>query len=110
MESTSLNELADRLLVSAGEEHSRRAAATVHGGRHHSLQQTVIALTAGAQLSEHESPGEATLQVLRGAVRLTADSGEWTGRPGELVVIPPERHGLTADEDSAVLLTVVKDA
>jgi quercetin dioxygenase-like cupin family protein len=48
--------------------------------------------------------------VLRGAVRLTADSGEWTGIPGQLVVIPPERHGLTADEDSVVLLTVVKDA
>ena len=110
MESTALSDLSDQLLATAHAEHSGRAATTLHGGRHHALRQTVIALTAGSKLSDHESPGEATLQVLRGAVRLTADSEEWSGGPGDLVVIPPERHGLTADEDSVVLLTVVKDA
>lgn len=108
MEHTKLSDLADRLLAEAKQEHSGRAAATLHGGRHHSLRQTVVALAAGSQLSEHESPGEATLQVLRGAVRLTAGSGDWTGGAGDLVVIPPERHGLSAEEDSVVLLTVVK--
>ena len=108
MESTELTTLSDGLLAEAGSAHSGRAAATLHGGRHHALRQTVIALVAGSELSEHESPGEATLHVLRGRVVLTSGSGEWDGGPGELVVIPPERHGLRADEDSIVLLTVAK--
>ena len=41
------------------------------GGHDHRLRQTLIALTAGQELAEHESPGEATLYVLAGAVRLT---------------------------------------
>jgi quercetin dioxygenase-like cupin family protein len=110
MEATTLTQLGDQLLVQAREQHSGRAAATVHGGRHHSLRQTVIALTAGSELAEHESPGEATLHVLRGGVRLTAESGDGTGSTGDLLVIPPERHALSADEDSVVLLTVVKPA
>ena len=110
MDLTRLTELADQLLGQARNEHSGRAAATVHGGRHHSLRQTVIALTAGSELAEHESPGEATLQVLRGRVRLTAESGEGNGSAGDLLVIPPERHGLSAVEESVVLLTVVKPA
>jgi quercetin dioxygenase-like cupin family protein len=32
----------------------------------------VLALDAGSSLDEHESPGEATIQVLRGQIRLTA--------------------------------------
>jgi len=80
----------------------------VHGGREHSLRQTLIALTAGSELAEHESPGEATLHVLRGEVRLNAESGGGNGITGDLLVIPRERHALHADEDSVVLLTVVK--
>jgi|SRR3954447_8661547 quercetin dioxygenase-like cupin family protein len=110
MESTGLTELAERLLADARTAHSGRAAETVHGGRHHALRQTVIALAANAELSEHESPGEATLQVLRGRVSMTAGSGDWIGGPGDLAVIPPERHALTAHEESVVLLTVVKPA
>ena len=50
-------------------------------GRHeHALRQTVLALTAGSSLDEHENPGEATVQVLRGRVRLTAGEVSW-GRP-----------------------------
>jgi quercetin dioxygenase-like cupin family protein len=109
MESTPLAELGEELLGEARLSHSGRAASTLHGGRHHALRQTVIALTAGSSLSEHESPGEATLHVLRGRVRLSAGPDEWPGGPGELVVIPPARHALTADEDAVVLLTVAKD-
>jgi quercetin dioxygenase-like cupin family protein len=85
-----------------------RAAETVYGGHEHQLRQTVIALTSGSSLSEHESPGEATLQVLSGRVRLTAGDDSWDGRRGDLLLIPPTRHALTADEDAVVLLTVVK--
>lgn len=70
----------------------------------------MIALTAGAALSDHESPTEATLHVLRGRVVLTTADGDpdgsWKGAEGDLVTIPSTRHGLTAEEDSAILLTV----
>jgi quercetin dioxygenase-like cupin family protein len=110
MESTNLTELADHLIEEARSGPSGRAAVTLHGGRGHALRQTVIALTEGAELAEHESPGEATLHVLSGRVRLTSGSGEWEGWSGELVVIPPERHALAASVESVVLLTVVTPA
>ena len=107
MESTSLSTLTDELLELAHAAGSGRASRTVHGGTDHALRQTVLALTAGRALAEHESPGEATLQVLRGRLRLTVDGESWDGGAGELVTIPPARHGLTALEDSVGLLTVV---
>ena len=66
------------------------------------------ALTAGSALDEHENPGEATIQVLRGRVRLTAGQVTWDGRTGDLLVVPDARHALEATEDSAILLTVSK--
>src|SRR5215212_6717430 len=83
-----------------------RAAETVYGGHEHVLRQTLIALTAGAVLSEHENPGEATVQILGGRVRLIADATGWEGRDGDLLIVPQARHTLHALEDSAVLLTV----
>lgn len=107
MQSTHLGELADQLLAAARAERSGRSAHTLLGGREHSLRQTVIALTAGHRLAEHNSPGEATLQVLRGQAQLITASQQWTGRAGDHVTIAPERHELLAVEDTAVLLTVV---
>lgn len=101
-----LGQLAEEHLEKARAAPAGRSAATLHGGRTHRLRQTLIALAAGRSLGEHESPGEATLQVLRGRVQLHAGGHTWIGEPGELVVIPPERHDLEAEEDSAVLLTV----
>ena len=68
----------------------------------------MIALLAGQSLEEHESPGEATLQVLRGRVRLVAGEASQDLETGRLAAIPPARHALEAPEDSVVLLTVVK--
>jgi len=72
------------------------------------LRQTLIAMTAGTSLSEHENPGAATLHVLSGRVRLDAGSDSWDGRGGDLIVIPPARHSLYAVENAVVLLTVAK--
>ena len=108
MESTSLQSIADAELEAAGQASSGRSARTIHGGHDRSLRETVIALRAGHELGEHESPGEATLQVLRGRVRLTGDGEAWDGVVGDHVIIPSTRHGLAAIEDSVVLLTVVK--
>jgi quercetin dioxygenase-like cupin family protein len=63
---------------------------------------------AGTGLDEHESPGEATLHVLSGRVRLTAGDVSWEGRTGDLLVIPAERHAVSALEDATFLLTVAK--
>ena len=103
-------------LVAAAREHLKRAkdaasgrsADSVVGGHTKALRQTVVALVAGRALDEHESPGEATLQVLTGRVRLDAGGDSWEGSAGDLLVIPPMRHSLHALEDSAVLLTVAK--
>ncbi len=108
MESTSLFSVADEELEAARGASSARSARTVHGGHDRALRQTVIALRAGHELAEHESPGEATLLVLRGRVRLASGEETWEGAAGEHVVIPGARHTLTALDDAAVLLTVVK--
>jgi quercetin dioxygenase-like cupin family protein len=108
MEKSSLTALARELLEHATRTSSGRSADTVYGGHEHVLRQTLVALRAGSRLDEHENPGEATLQVLQGRVRLIAGATTWDGAPGDLLVIPPSRHSVEAVEDSVVLLTVAK--
>ncbi|MGX6607725.1 LuxR family transcriptional regulator [Micromonosporaceae bacterium Da 78-11] len=107
MQSTHLEALADDLLTTARAASSGRSAHTLFGRHEHRLRQTVIALTAGHRLAEHNSPGEATLQVLRGRAQLITPTQQWTGQAGDHVIIAPERHELLAAEDTVVLLTVV---
>ncbi len=108
MESFSIGQWVDEALALALQEQSGRSAVTIHGGQDRALRETVIALLAGHELAEHDSPGEATLQVLRGRVRLTSGDQRWDGSEGDHVIIPRARHALLALEDAAVLLTVVK--
>jgi quercetin dioxygenase-like cupin family protein len=92
MDKVSLTALAQQHLAAAHDAHS---AHTVYGGHQHTLRQTLIALTAGTSLDDHDSPGEATLQVLHGRVRLTSPETSWDGRPGDHLVIPSTRHACT---------------
>jgi quercetin dioxygenase-like cupin family protein len=107
MRPLSLTTLVEEQLDAARAAASGRSARTVHGGHEHALRQTLIALRAGATLADHSSPGEATLQVLHGRVRLTTASDSQEAVAGDHLVIPAERHGLAAVDDSVVLLTVV---
>jgi quercetin dioxygenase-like cupin family protein len=108
VQKSSLDALARELLAAAGASSGGRAARTVHGGHEHVLRQTVIALAAGQALAEHENPGEATVHVLQGRVRLVCGPDSWEGRKGDLLIVPPGPHSLQAAEDSTVLLTVAK--
>jgi quercetin dioxygenase-like cupin family protein len=108
MRKLSLDALAREHLDRAATSSTRRSADTVYGGHEHTLRQTVLALLAGVTLAEHDSPGEATLIVVKGRVRLNAGEDTWEGRTGDLLILPPTRHSLDAIEDSVVLLTVAK--
>ena len=103
---TSLDALAREQLDLAAEGPAGRAARTVYGGHEKVMRQTLIAMVAGAELSEHENPGEATLVVLHGRVRLSSSEAAWEGGRGDLITVPDARHSLEAFEDFAVLLTV----
>jgi quercetin dioxygenase-like cupin family protein len=108
MDTSALPEVTATLLDEARAHAARRAARTLCGGSGHALRQTVIALLAGSTLSDHENPGEATLQVLDGQVRLSWSDGALDLGAGGYVVIPQERHGLLAVTDAVVLLTAAK--
>jgi len=102
----SLEAVAREQLKVASAASSGRSAETVYGGHQRVLRQTLMALTAGTRMDEHENPGEATLLVVLGRVELASGGDRWEGRSGDLLVIPDARHSLAALEDSAVLLTV----
>ena len=108
MNKLSLDAVAREQLRVAAAAASGRSAETVYGGHERVLRQTLMALTAGSTMAEHESPGDATLLVVSGRIRLSSGSDAWEGRQGDLIAIPPARHTLEALEDSAVLLTVAK--
>ena len=79
MQKASLTALAREQLKIARETSNGRSARTVFGGHEHVLRQTVIALAAGHRLDEHASPGEATVFVLTGRVRMASGGAEWEG-------------------------------
>ena len=103
---TQLDELAEELLGEATTSSALRAARTLIAGNA-PLRQTVIALAAGAEMSEHENPGYATVHILSGSARLVAGPHTWELRTGSHLVVPDERHSVQADADTVLLLSVV---
>ena len=99
-----LANLADALIADLHNHPAGRTARTVMTGT--VMRVTMIALAAGTELAEHDSPTAATLQLITGKVTLRAGDQEWPIYPGQLMAIPPQRHSVLAHADSAVLLTV----
>lgn len=83
--------------------HGRDAQLVLHDGV---LRQSVIALTSGTELAEHNAPHAASIQVLVGRVRVTGVE-ESEVDAGHLIVLTHGRHAVLALEDSVFLLTTV---
>lgn len=91
-------------LEAARQSSAGRSARTVHSGKH--LRQTLIALTQGTRMGEHQSPGDATIMCLSGQVTLHTGGSSVTVPAGHLVDVPAQRHDVVADADALLLLTV----
>lgn len=76
MQRISLDALA-RQQIELAATHSGHGADTVVGGHERVLRQAVIGRTEDSELGEHENPGEATVHVLRGRVRLSSGGESW---------------------------------
>lgn len=103
----SLHSLGEDLLAEARAGRTGRAARTVVTVP--GLRTTLLALTAGRELAEHQAPGAATLICLTGQARLATAEQEWNLQEDVLMAIPDQRHRLVADSDTLVLLTVRLD-
>jgi quercetin dioxygenase-like cupin family protein len=103
-----LNALAAEHMAAAREASNGRSSAKILGDHTKLLRKNLIALVAGATLQDHESPGEATLMVLQGQIEFHAGGESVTLEAGNLIEIPPLRHGLSAVTDAVVILSVAK--
>lgn len=92
------------LLIRAESSAAGRASKSLLHGDHQ--RAVLIALTAGSEMAEHEAPTAATLHVITGTATLMAGDEEWVIGPGQLAVIPSERHAVGAQTDCIMLLTV----
>lgn len=101
-----INEFVDSHLLAAQHDEAGRSSELIaHDGV---LRQSVIALREGARLSAHNSPPAATIQVLKGRVRVEmGDDVQGEFEEGELWVLTHQKHSVVAIEDSAFLLTTV---
>ena len=77
-------------------------------GRLRHMELARIVLKAGESWSSHEVAGPIVLQCLSGRVEYHATGGTNMLCPGQLVYLEGgDRHGLTAREDTAMLVTFV---
>lgn len=94
---------ASHLQAALDSPNGRSAERLVHDGV---LRQSILALRAGTELAEHNSPHAASLQVLVGRVRVTGIEAPVLDA-GELHTLTHQRHAVEALEDSVFLLTTV---
>ncbi|GAA2029848.1 hypothetical protein GCM10009720_07160 [Yaniella flava] len=95
-----------KLMDNARTATARRAGSTIFHGD--GLRQTMVALLQDAELSDHESPPEAFIHVLQGKITVNGNGRSWNIIMGQLLPVPPERHSVTALEDTVLTLTVLR--
>lgn len=110
MGNQSMRVLAEDLMTVACCTPRGRLDAPVPSGHGDSVQQTLVALPAGAGIDESAYWGDVTFYVVVGRVHVTAGGRSQAVSTGDLLVIPQSTYAITALEDSAMLLTVVRPA
>ncbi|MFA9447115.1 cupin [Egicoccus sp. AB-alg6-2] len=95
-------------LMQEARDKSGRSAVTLTPSDGGPLKQTLIALCAGEELTEHPSPGPAAIQVISGTGSLTHGGASTRLTPGTWAPIPLDKHGLAAEDDLLAILTVVQ--
>lgn len=95
----------EALSAARSSERGRFAELLLHDSE---LRQSIVALTEGTMLPEHNSPPAASIQVLQGSIRAELD-GEVQGElgDGDLWVLTHQRHEVRALTDAVFLLTTV---
>ncbi len=67
-----------------------------------------LVMPRGKQIHKHQVPGEITLQCLEGRVTVELEDRSADLAAGELMVLPGHQpHGLRANQDSTVLVTIL---
>ncbi len=95
---------ADRVLELAREApNGRYAELLISDGP---LRQSVLALTEGTVLAEHNSPPAGSICVLQGSIRVTGERPSLINE-GEIATLTHYRHSVQAVEDAVFLLTTV---
>ena len=70
---------------------------------------TLFSISQGEGISAHTSPGDALVQILDGAARITIAEQTFNVQEGESIVLPKGvPHALDADENFKFPLTVIK--
>ena len=87
---------------------ARRAGSTVYRGD--GVRQTLVVILQGELMAEHESPEEGFIHVISGSIRLNGNGRSWEISAGQLFPVPPEKHSVTALEDSVLTLTVLRQS
>jgi len=95
-----------RLKQEAHDAPAKRAGSTLYRGE--GVRQTMVAIVAGAEMTEHDSPVEAFIHVLEGQITIHGDNRQWQISAGNLLPIPPEKHSVSADQNSVFTLTVLR--
>lgn len=95
----------EHLEIAQQAEHGRSTVLVAHDGP---LRQAVIALCAGEELGDHNSPRAAgSIYVMEGAVTVASASERTSISENQLHILPKERHSILANEDSVILFTAV---
>lgn len=70
---------------------------------------TLFAFAKGESLTEHSSPFDAVVQIIDGSMEITIGGVPYIVKAGEFLIMPANiPHGLRADENAKMILTMIK--
>ncbi len=70
---------------------------------------TLFAFDKDESLTEHTSPYEALVQIVKGRMTITIGGNPFQVEEGEIILLPPDvPHGLVAIDKTIMLLTMIK--